>query len=162
MPFDILITVIAVILVLVGFAGTILPLLPGIPLIFLAIAGYGWYEGFKAITVEYLLVMAGLTVLSVIVDYISSVLGARYFGSSKKGIWGALLGTFIGIFLFPPVGILLGPWLGAVIGEYFEQHDINKAMKVGIGTVVGLFSGMIFKIMVGLVMTASFLVMLFN
>jgi len=161
-PFDILAAVIAVILVFVGFAGTILPLLPGIPLIFLAIAGYGWYEGFKAITVEYLLVMAGLTVLSVIVDYVSSVLGARYFGSSKKGMWGALLGTFIGIFLFPPVGILLGPWLGAVIGEYFEQHDINKAMKVGIGTVVGLFSGMIFKIMVGLVMTASFLVMLFN
>lgn len=162
MPFDTLITIIAVMLVLVGLAGTILPLLPGIPLIFLAIAGYGWYEGFKAITVEYLLVMAGLTVLSVIVDYISSVLGARYFGSSKKGIWGALLGTFIGIFLFPPVGILLGPWLGAVIGEYFEQCDINKAMKVGIGTVVGLFSGMVFKIMVGLVMTASFLVMLFN
>lgn len=150
-----------VIIMLLGVAGTVVPLIPGIPLIFVSILAYGWYEGFNIITPKYLAFMGTLTVLAVIIDYLSTVMGAKYFGSSKKGVWGAFLGTFVGIFIFPPLGILVGPWLGASIGEYIECNDINKAVKAGVGTVVGLFSGMIFTLILGLVMLISFLVIVF-
>ncbi len=153
--------IIVVVLLLLGVSGTILPLLPGIPLMFVSIAAYGWYEGFNIITPKYICIIAALTVISLIVDYLSTVLGAKYFGSSKKGIWGALLGTFIGLFLFPPLGLLLGPFLGAMLGEYLEMQDIEKAARIGVGTVVGLFSGMVFKLVLAIGIFVSFLVVVF-
>ncbi|MDD3024040.1 MAG: DUF456 domain-containing protein [Syntrophomonadaceae bacterium] len=158
MTTQILVLIGVLILIILGIAGTVLPLIPGIPLIFVSIAAYGWYEGFHVVTPKYLVIMAGLTVIAVFVEYLSSTLGAKYFGSSKKGVWGAFLGTFIGLFIFPPLGILIGPFLGAAIGEYMELNDFNKAFKVGIGTVAGLFSGMIFKLVLALAMGISFLV----
>ncbi len=153
--------IIVMILLLLGIGGTILPLLPGIPLMFVSIAAYGWYEGFNIITPKYICILAALTVISLIVDYLSTVMGAKYFGSSKKGMWGALLGTFIGLFLFPPLGLLLGPVLGAMIGEYIEIQDVEKAVKIGVGTVVGLFSGMVFKLVLAIGMFVSFLIVVF-
>jgi len=158
---NILILSVIIIIILIGVVGTVVPLIPGIPLIFITIAAYGWHEGFHTITVKYLVILAGLTILSMLIDYLSTVMGAKYFGSSKKGIWGAFLGTFIGLFIFPPLGILLGPWLGAVIGEYLELNDINKAIRVGMGTVVGLFSGIIFNFILALLMLVSFIAFVF-
>ncbi|MDD3269720.1 MAG: DUF456 domain-containing protein, partial [Syntrophomonadaceae bacterium] len=129
--------------------------------IFVSIAAYGWYEGFQQVTPKYLVILAGLAVISVFVEYLASTLGAKYFGSSKKGMWGAFIGTFAGLFIFPPLGILIGPFLGAAIGEYLEINDFEKAFKVGIGTVAGLFSGMIFKLVLALAMGISFIVVLF-
>ena len=161
MESSIMALIIVMILLLLGIGGTILPLLPGIPLMFVSIAAYGWYEGFNTITPKYVCILAALTVISLIVDYLSTVLGAKYFGSSKKGMWGALLGTFIGLFLFPPLGLLLGPFLGAMIGEYIEIQDMEKAVKIGVGTVVGLFSGMVFKLVLAIGMFVSFLIVVF-
>ncbi|WP_061213702.1 DUF456 domain-containing protein [Syntrophomonas wolfei] len=161
MESSIMALIIVMILLLLGIGGTILPLLPGIPLMFVSIAAYGWYEGFNTITPKYVCILAALTVISLIVDYLSTVLGAKYFGSSKKGMWGALLGTFIGLFLFPPLGLLLGPFLGAMIGEYIEIQDVEKAVKIGVGTVVGLFSGMVFKLVLAIGMFVSFLIVVF-
>ncbi|MGI6451931.1 MAG: DUF456 domain-containing protein [Syntrophomonadaceae bacterium] len=156
-----LVIVVTIFFILLGIAGTFVPILPGVPLVFLSIAFYGWYEGFNVITWKYLLVLAGFTVLAIIIDYLATVFGAKYFGSSKKGMWGAVLGTFIGLFFFPPLGILLGPWLGAIIGEFLELQDIEKAFKVGVGTVVGLLSGMVFKLILAIGMALSFIIFLF-
>lgn len=152
------ITIVIILLFLVGLAGTVVPFLPGIPLIFIAIATYGWYEGFNLITPHYLVIMACLTALAIISDYLSTTLGAKYFGSSKQGSWGALIGTFVGIIFFPPLGIFVGPLVGSIIGESLAGNDLNKAIKVGIGTVIGLFSGMIFIIILALGMIISFLI----
>lgn len=157
---SILASIIVIILLLLGVGGTILPLLPGIPFMFASIAAYGWYEGFNIITPKYICIIAALTVISLIVDYLSTVLGAKYFGSSKKGMWGAMLGTFIGLFLFPPLGLLLGPFLGAMLGEYLEIQNAEKAFRIGIGTVVGLFSGMVFKLILAIGIFVSFLIVL--
>lgn len=153
--------VVAIVLMLVGVAGTVIPLLPGIPIIFVAIAAYGWYEGFQVINAQYLVILAGLTVLSIFVDYLSSTMGASYFGSSKYGVWGAFLGTLIGLFVFPPLGIFIGPWLGAALGEYAAKKDWSQAFKAGIGTVIGLFSGIVVNLILALVMFVSFLVKVF-
>ncbi|NLU49992.1 MAG: DUF456 domain-containing protein [Syntrophomonadaceae bacterium] len=153
---------VAVILImLIGLAGTFLPIVPGIPLIFLAIAGYGWYEGFHHVSPGYLAVMGGLAILSVLVDYLAGVLGAKYYGSSRAGIWGAFIGGILGIFWGGPLGIVIGPWLGAVVGEYLQLKDIEKALQVGTGTVVGIFAGVVAKVIIGAAMVVSFLIVVF-
>ncbi|MGE5398555.1 MAG: DUF456 domain-containing protein, partial [Chitinophagales bacterium] len=101
--------IVVILIMLVGIAGSFLPVLPGIPIVFLGILGYGWYDHFTHVTVEYLAIMGGLTLLSVLVDYLAGVLGAQRAGGSKYGKWGAVIGTIIGAF-FGPLGILLGPW----------------------------------------------------
>ncbi len=153
--------IIAIIVILLGIAGTIIPFIPGIPLIFIAITAYGWYEGFHAVSTKYIAIMASLTVLSLIVEYLSSILGAKYFGSSKKGIYGALIGTVIGIFVFPPIGILIGPWLGACVGELLSGKDLSTAMKTGLGTLAGIFSGITFNLIIAVLMMISFLIIIF-
>ncbi|MEN6461686.1 MAG: DUF456 domain-containing protein [Syntrophomonas sp.] len=154
---DVLIIIIVIVLLLAGISGTVIPFIPGVPLVFIGIAAYGWYEGFHLITPKYLAIIASLTVLSMIMDYISTVMGAKIFGSSKNGTWGAILGTFLGLFFFPPLGIFIGPVAGAVVGEIMAGNEVNKAFKVGLGTVVGLFSGMIFNLCLALAMIISFL-----
>jgi uncharacterized protein YqgC (DUF456 family) len=150
---------IAVILVmLVGTAGTILPLLPGIPVIFLAAAGYGWYEGFHQVTGSYLAVLGALTVLSVAVDYLASAYGTRRFGSTQYGTWGAIIGALIGIFIIPPIGILVGPWLGAVAAELLAGQATQDALRAGTGALVGMLSGMAVKLLIAISMLISFIV----
>jgi uncharacterized protein YqgC (DUF456 family) len=158
---DVLIIIIIAALMIAGIVGTIIPFIPGVPLVFIGIAAYGWYEGFHLITPKYLAIIASLTVLSMIMDYLSTVLGAKIFGSSKKGTWGALIGTFLGLFFFPPLGIFIGPLAGAVIGEILAGSDANKAFKIGLGTVAGLFSGMIFNLVLVAGMIISFLIKAF-
>ncbi len=78
--------VVAIIVILIGIVGIFIPYIPGIPLIFIAILAYGWYEGFHQISAYYIALMAALTVLALVVDYLSATLGAKHFGSSKYGI----------------------------------------------------------------------------
>lgn len=152
-----LVLIIVIILMLVGIAGIIFPVLPGTGLIFIAIAAYGWYEGFQVITAKYLVLMGALTVLAISTSYLSTVWGAKYTGAGKAGMWGALLGLLIGIFVFPPAGLVLGPWIGAFIGEYLVNKEARKALLAGVGAVLGLFSGMLVNLIIALVMFGTFL-----
>ena len=115
-------------------------------MVFIAIAAYGWYEGFQVVTPKYLVILAGVAVLSLFVDYISTYLGAKYFDSSKMGLYGAVIGSIAGLFIFPPLGLLICPWLGAIIGELLQGNDWPKALRSGMGAVIGLFSGIAFKV----------------
>jgi len=153
--------ILAVIGILLGIAGTVIPFLPGIPLIYLSILAYGWYEGFQSVSSSYIIILGGLTVLSLAVDYFSSIIGAKYFGSSKQGIYGALIGTVAGIFILPPAGIFLGPWIGACIGELLSGKDVYTAMRTGLGTMAGILSGLAFKLILAVIMFISFLVIIF-
>ena len=155
-----LIIIVVILLLLAGMAGTVVPFIPGIPLVFIGIAAYGWYDNFQTIDAQYLIVLACLTLLSVFMDYLSTMLGAKYFGSTKQGTWGALLGTVIGLFLFPPIGIIAGPFVGAIIGESMAGKDSRAALKVALGTVAGLFTGMLFNVILAIGMVLSFIIKL--
>lgn len=156
---DTFVLVAAILLMLAGIAGSFLPVIPGIPLVFLSILGYGWYEGFHVISVRYLAIMGGLTMLSVLVDYLAGVWGAQQAGSSKIGMIGALVGALLGITM-GPVGILIGPWIGAFLGEFYMLRDAEHAVKVATGTVIGFFAGALVKVLVGLSMLISFIVVI--
>ena len=153
--------IITIIAILIGIAGTFLPMLPGIPFIFVAVATYGWYEGFQLITPRYLVIIAGVALLSIFIDYLATYWGAKHFDSSKKGMWGAVLGGVIGLFIIPPLGLLVGPWLGAITGELLHGNELSKAFRSGIGAVIGLFTGIIFKVVVGIGILISFLIVVF-
>lgn len=151
----------AIILCVIGIIGTIVPFLPGVALIFTVITAYGWWEGFNLINFNYLIILAVLTLLSVLINYLSTVMGAKYFGSTKAGLVGALLGTFAGIFFFPPLGILLGPLAGAFIGEYISEQNVQSSFKAGVGAVIGMFTGMFFQFALALGFFISFLIKVF-
>jgi len=158
---DMAVLIITLIVIIIGIGGTFLPVVPGVPMIFVAIAAYGWYESFQLVTPKYLVIMAGLAVLSLFVDYLSVYWGAKYFKSSKMGLYGAVIGSLIGLFIFPPLGLLIGPWVGAISGELIQGNDWNQAWRSGTGAVIGLFTGIAFKIVVGVGMLISFLIVIF-
>lgn len=161
MSTDTVILIIVFIFMFLGLLGTFLPLIPGIPLIFISITAYAWYEGFNLITPKLIALFAVLTILSAVINYIATVLGAKHFGSSSYGVAGAFIGAVVGIFILPPLGIFIFPWLGAAIGEYLKNNDLNMALKAGLGAVAGIVSSIIFNILLALIMILIFIIKVF-
>ena len=141
----------AVILILVGIAGVILPALPGLPLVFIGMLLAAWAGDFQQIGWVTLVVLGLLTLLSVAVDFFATLVGAKRVGASKKALWGAVLGTFVGIF-FGPIGLFAGPFVGALLGELWHGKEIGQATKVGLGTWLGIVLGIVLKLGVAFAM----------
>ena len=146
---------IAVILVLVGIAGTILPALPGLPLVFAGMLLGAWAGDFAYIGVPTLVVLGVLTALSLVVDFWATALGAKRVGASGKAVAGAVIGTFVGIF-FGPIGLFAGPFVGALLGELWHGREIGQATKVGLGTWLGIVLGIVLKLGVAFAMLGLF------
>ena len=140
-----------------GFAGTVLPALPGAPLVFGGLFLIAWIEDFQRIGWLSLLILGLLTIFVLLVDIISTALGAKRVGASKLAIFGAALGTLLGIFLGLP-GIVLGPFFGALIGEYIVRTRLSQAAKVGFATWLGLVISALIKLSVLFIMLGIFVV----
>ena len=132
-------------LVVIGVIGTVVPALPGAPLIFLATLLAAWYQDFSRIGVGTISASAALTVLVLVTDFVATALGAKRVGASKLAIVGAFAGTLIGVFFLLP-GIILGPFIGAVAGELLANRDLLRAGRVGIATWLGLLLGTVVKL----------------
>jgi uncharacterized protein YqgC (DUF456 family) len=144
---------------LVGLAGCVLPMLPGTPLVFAGIYIYAWLTGFTVISRNLIILFLILTVLSVLIEYISSSIGSKKFGASKLGFIGAFVGAVIGVF-FVPWGLIVGPLAGALIGELIVGKKIKEAVHSGTGAVIGFFGGTLLKIVISFVMIAFFTIRL--
>jgi uncharacterized protein YqgC (DUF456 family) len=131
-------------LILAGIAGTILPALPGVPLVFAGMLLAAWANDFHDVSVWTIVLLGVLTLVSLAVDFFASLLGAQRAGASKKALWGAALGTFAGLFLGIP-GLLLGPFIGAVAGEMLGGREWRHASRVGFGTWLGIVVGTALK-----------------
>ncbi len=149
--------VLAALMMVIGVAGVVLPVLPGLPLTFAGMLLAAWAGGFEQVGWVTLTILAVLTVLSVIVDFLSTALGARRVGASRKAIIGSIIGTFAGL-LFLPIGIFVGPFAGALIGEMLHGRELGQATKVGLATWVGLVAGMVLKVGLAFAMLALFFV----
>ena len=145
----------AVILVLVGIAGVILPALPGLPLVFAGMLLAAWAGDFQQIGWVTLVVLGLLTLLSVGVDFFATLVGAKRVGASKKALIGAVLGTFAGLF-FGPIGLFAGPFVGALLGELWHGREIGQAAKVGLGTWLGILLGTVLKLGLAFAMLGLF------
>ena len=146
------------ILMLLGFIGSFLPVIPGAPLILLGAFFYAWHSDFLVVTWGTLAILLGLSVLSQILEHFASLLGAKKFGASRWGMIGAFLGGMIGFFTSGILGILIGPFIGALLLEFFHGQNLNASLKIGLGTLVGFLGGAIGKIIVAFTMIGIFLI----
>jgi uncharacterized protein len=152
---DIAFYVLAALLIVGGLAGTILPALPGIPMIFGGIWLAAAVDGYRHLGVWWLVALGALAALGVIVDLVASTLGAKRVGASKLALWGAALGTLIGMFLGVP-GLLLGPFVGAVAGELASGTSVLRSAHVGMATWLGLLFGTLVKLVISFMMIGLF------
>jgi len=152
--------IIGAILTVTGLSGLLLPIVPGAPLLFLGLLFGAWAEGFSYIGIWTLLLLAAMAALTYVVEFAASVLGVKKYGGSKRAMIGAALGGVAGLFLGIP-GILLGPFVGAVIGELSMQRSLDEASRAGFGTVVGLAIGVAGKLAIGIAMIGIFLLVRF-
>jgi len=143
-------------LVAVGIAGMLVPALPGPPLLFAGLVIAAWAEDFQYVGYGTLTLLAVMSLLAYFVDFISGALGAKHFGASSKSAIGAAIGAVVGIFFGLP-GILLGPFIGAVLGELTEHEDLKIAGRAGVGATVGLLLGTAAKMAIAFAMIGVFL-----
>jgi len=148
--------IIGAILTVTGLSGLLLPIVPGAPLLFLGLLFGAWAEDFNYIGVWTLLLLAIMAALTYVVEFAASILGAKKYGGSKRAMIGAAIGGVAGLFLGIP-GILIGPFVGAVIGELSLQRSLDEASRAGFGTVVGLALGVAGKLAIGIAMIGLFL-----
>ena len=147
---DYILLIIAIILLILGIIGCLAPVLPGPPLSYLGLILLQLTK-FADFSLTVLITLAVIVVIVSVLDYVVPIWGTRKFGGSKYGIRGATVGLIVGFFLGPP-GIIIGPFLGAVIGELIFKDDLKYAMKAGFGSLLGFLTG------VGLKLAASFVI----
>jgi uncharacterized protein YqgC (DUF456 family) len=145
----------ALALIVGGLVGTILPIVPGAPLVFFGLWLIALVDRYRHVGWPTLTLLGVIVVLTVIIDFVASAFGAKKVGASRQAVTGALLGSIIGIFFGIP-GLLLGPFVGAVIGELVAQSHVEQAARVGVATWLGLLAGSIAKLALCLTMLLVF------
>ena len=149
----ILLDVVAMALIALGLAAAIVPALPGIPLIFGGIWLIAGIDHYHHLGLWWLIGIAAVGAVGLIIDLLAGVLGVKRVGASKQAVFGALLGTVVGLFFGLP-GLLLGPYLGAVLGELAAGGSVLRSTHVGIGAWLGLLFGTVVKLVSSLTMVA--------
>jgi len=147
--------IIAVLLILAGFAGSVLPALPGVPLIFGGVLLAAWINDFESISLFTVVVMGILAVLGVVIDYFAAAVSAKRSGASRQGVIGAAIGTIAGVFT-GLWGLLFLPLAGAAVGELIAHKEIFRAGKVGAATWLGLLVATALKLAVAFTMVGMF------
>ena len=130
----------SLLLLLLGVAGTVFPALPGLPFMFAGAWLLAYSSDYQIIGSFSLLVLFLIAALGMAMDFVAGILGAKYTGASSEALWGAFIGSIAGLFM-GLAGLVLGPLLGAAIGEFLDKKNIWLAGKVGIGTLIGFIVG---------------------
>ncbi len=152
--------IVAVLLVVVGIAGTVLPMLPGVPLVFAGLLLAAWHNGFDQVSIFTMVIIGAIAALAWAVDFFASMVTAKKAGASKYALWGAGIGALVGILGGIP-GLIIGPAIGAIIGELITHKDTSKATTskataVGIAAGLGFVLALAVKIVLVLTMLAVF------
>jgi uncharacterized protein YqgC (DUF456 family) len=152
---EVLLFVVVLIIMIIGLAGVILPVLPGIPLIFGAAVLYAVLTGFREITLNLILIFAGMTVFGLVVDYLANYFSVRKMGGGRAGAVGAVIGLMIGIW-FGVVWIIVLPFLLAVTFELVAGKQGRQALTAGFGAFIGLLFGGLIRFIIGCMMIGLF------
>ena len=137
---------ISIILFIIGMIGTLLPILPGAALVYIGMLVYGLMTKFETLSLYFFILQALVLIVTFLVDYISTAASTKRFGGSKQAAFGAVIGTIFGLVILGPLGIILGPFLGASAAEILRGIDMKQAIRSGFGSLVGVLGGTIFKL----------------
>jgi uncharacterized protein YqgC (DUF456 family) len=144
---DYFLVILGILLMIGGILGSVLPILPGPPLSYVGLLLLHFTERYQFST-RFLVIWAIVTAVVVLADYVIPIWGTKKFGGSKRGIWGSIIGLLAGLFFFPPFGIIIGPFVGAVVGELTVGKDTGNALKAGFGSFIGFIVGTLLKLVV--------------
>ena len=147
--------IVAVLLIVVGIAGTVLPMLPGVPLVFAGLLLAAWHDGFDQVGIVTMVIIGAIAAMAWAVDFFASVITAKKAGASKYALWGGGIGALVGIMGGIP-GLIIGPAIGAIIGELITHKDTTKATTVGMAAGLGFVLALAIKIVLVLTMLAVF------
>jgi uncharacterized protein YqgC (DUF456 family) len=154
----VIVIVVVGLLMVAGLVGAIIPALPSTPLILIGALIYGFFTDFQQVTPWVLVTLGVLTLLSLLLDYLAGIYGAKKMNASRWGMTGAFLGTVVGLFGGGLVGVIVGPLIGAFVFELlFARKRFTEAMRVGFGALLGFLGGALGKLLIGLVMCGIFL-----
>jgi uncharacterized protein YqgC (DUF456 family) len=147
--------IVAILLVAIGIAGIVLPLLPGVPLVFAGLLLAASIDSFAKVSILTMVIIGVIAGLAWVVDFVSSMLTAKKAGASKQAMWGAGIGALLGILGGIP-GLIIGPAVGAIIGEIIANKDTSRATTVGLAAGLGFVLALVLKIVLTLTMLAIF------
>lgn len=136
-------------------AGLLLPALPGAPLIFFGLVAAAWADDFAYVGWGWLLLLGALAALTYVVDFAATALGAQRYGASPRAVIGAVVGGLLGLFFFP-FGLVLGPFLGALLAELSQRKDLEAAQRAGFGAALGFLLGSVAKLAIAFTMIGLF------
>ncbi|WP_339734739.1 DUF456 domain-containing protein [uncultured Sunxiuqinia sp.] len=144
---DYVLITLGVLFIISGILGGILPVLPGPPLSYVGLILLHLTERYQFST-NFLIVWGVITIVVYLLDYLIPIWGTKKFGGSKRGVWGSIIGLLVGMLLFPPFGIIVGPFLGAVLGELSSGKQSREAFRSGFGSFLGFLVGTLLKLIV--------------
>lgn len=152
---DIFLITLGTILVIIGIIGSIVPIVPGPPITFCGLL-LVHFSSENPFTVTFLVIFGILAVASSFIDNILPVYATKKFNGSKKGVWGSAIGLLIGLFFFPPLGIIAGPMLGAYVGEIIDGKTTDNAFRPAIGSLIGFLTSIFLRLTLSIVMAYFF------
>lgn len=153
-----LLLILAALLVIAGLVGMVSPALPGPVLLFAGLWMAAWAEGFAHVGAGTVITLGVMAAIAMLLDSLAGAFGARRYGASGRAMLGAALGGIVGIFFGLP-GLLLGPFIGALLGELSMRRDLPTASRAGWGATVGMLLGIAAKMALGIAMLGLFVMM---
>lgn len=154
--FDVVLLVLTFLIMSVGVAGSFLPVLPAVPIVYAGYFIWGLASGWQDYGLWTMIFWGAVAAFMQVMDYLVGAMGAKRYGASRAGIWGAVIGGIVGLFL-GIVGLIIGPFIGAVGAEMLFGRNLGEALRSGWGTFVGLLAGSLFKFLVCIVMVGTFI-----
>jgi uncharacterized protein YqgC (DUF456 family) len=152
---DYFLLALAIVFLIIGIIGCLVPVLPGPPLSFAGILILHFTD-FAEFSGTLLIILGTIAIVVAVFDYVVPIWGTKKFGGSRYGIRGATIGLLAGLFFGPP-GIIIGPFLGAVIGELIYKDNFQYAIRAGIGSLIGFMAGIGIKLAASLIITFYFI-----
>jgi uncharacterized protein YqgC (DUF456 family) len=153
----IVLIILGFIVLIAGLVGCVLPILPGPPLAYLALILLSIARGWETFTPTVLIVLGAAAATVTVMDYLMPLITSKWKGASKAGIWGSIVGMIVGMVFFPPFGVIIGTFAGAVLGELLFSNRPEGALKAGWGVFLGTMLGFGLKLAVSGVIAVYFL-----
>lgn len=147
--------ILAVVLIIVGSIGTFLPVLPGVPMVFLGMLMLAWQGNFQTVSLMLISLLGVIALLAFLVDFVLAFYTTKKAGASKYALWGLAIGSLLGLVL-GGLGLFVGAIIGALIGEYAFNQNINQATIAGLSAGVSFVIAFVIKLVLLLLMLGIF------
>lgn len=161
MAIDIILFILSALIIFIGFVGIFFPLIPGITLIYVGMILASFTAHFSFISWVTILILGILTLISILIDYFSGVLGAKFGGASLLGLLGAFLGAILGFSIFGILGIIIGPALGVLLFELIAKRSPKKSLKVASYSLISTIAGILINVFIATTMILIFIFAIF-